>query len=183
MKRTSILLLAIICSITALAQDHIKLEPIEIPDTYSNVVHFRVNESLTGSSFYVKAFHALGTRGINADYYDFNNYVPAYSLSLLLNKGGEAVKEKMVAKLSIGGQEYLKYVSFISSEGADTFGATVDVYIDILDYHVKLMATCGLQSITFTKNGDIVHTENFNPIEQELWRRTAERLKSELKLE
>ena len=157
MKRILILLLALMPVIVS-AQNFKPLESIEVPDFPTNEVRVSENQYMDGSTYY-NAFHQLAMRGMTASL-----GVPAM-FDIYMEKIN--IPERCTAKMAIGGEEYFLPASLINNHA---------VYIDLKGLHVKHIAGSGLQSIIFLKNGEIVHTQKFNDIEQELWRRTADEL-------
>lgn len=154
----------LLCCISAHAQTYKPLEPVEVPDTYSTIVNVERNEMLSGEKYY-SASHLLGIRRMTADL-----DVPA-NCDLALDIDAD-IKVGMTAVLSVGGENYYLSVSFVSARSNEKNS----IHIDLLEDHLKHIAVSGLQSITFRNNGDVVHDKQFNAIEQELWRRTAEEL-------
>ena len=163
MKKILILLLALM-PVIATAQQYKPLEPVEVPETYSTKIRVSQNELLSGEKYY-SASHFLGQRGMTADF-----DVPAdCDLTLVIEA---EIKVGMTAVLSVGGRKYYPSVSYVAETSFEGF----NVYINLHQEHLKHIAVSGLQSITFRNNGDLVHEEQFNAIEQELWRRTADEL-------
>lgn len=154
----------LMCWMSAQAQTYKPLEPVEVPDTYSTTIRVSQNELLSGEKYY-SASHFLGQRRMTADL-----DVPA-DCDLALDIDAD-MKVGMTAVLSVGGKNYYLSVSYVAES---SYGGQ-NVYVNLHQDHLKHIAVSGLQSITFRKNGDIVHEEQFNAIEQELWRRTAEEL-------
>lgn len=157
MKRIIILLLALIPVITW-AQDFKPLEAVEVPDFPTNKISVDENEYMDGSTYY-NASHMLARRGMTASL-----GVPAL-FDIYMEKLD--IPEHTTAKVSIGGEEYFLSASIVNNHA---------IYIRIKGLHIKHIAVSGLQSIVFIHNGDIVHTQDFGKVEQELWRRTAEEL-------
>lgn len=145
---------------SAMAQNYKPLEPVEVPDFPTNTIRVDENTHPHGGTYYT-ASHGLYSRGMTAELGVpplFDIFVEVKDCDIPSNAG---------VKLYIGSEEYWKSVQFVSNG---------KVYIDLLGAHIKHIATSGLQRIVFHKNGDIIHTQEYNPIEQELWRRNAEEL-------
>ena len=157
MKRILILLLALMPVMVG-AQDFKPLESVEVPDFPTNQI--KITEGSFPSPDY-SATYMLRARGMNV----YLGVPPHYELFLRID--GISIPKGINAKLSMGGEEYWLATSFVSGNS---------VYIDIQGDHIKHIAVSGLQSIAFTNNGDMIHLQAFNDIEQELWRRTAENL-------
>jgi hypothetical protein len=157
MKRILILLLALMPAMVG-AQDFKPLESVEVPDFPTNEIRITESEYLGGGTYYT-ASYMLARRGMTASL-----GVPAL-FDIYMERLD--IPEQTTAKVSIGGEEYFLSASLINNNS---------VYIDIKGLHVKHIAVSGVQSMVFLNNGDIVHTQDFNDIEQELWRRTADEL-------
>lgn len=157
MKRIIILLLALI-PVMAWAQNFKPLESVEVPDFPTNNIIVDEKEYMDGSTYY-SASHMFARRGMTASL-----GVPAF-FDIYMEK--LSIPEHTTAKASIGGEEYFLSASIVNDYA---------IYIGIKGLHIKHIAVSGLQSIVFISNGDIVHTEEFGKVEQELWRRTAEEL-------
>lgn len=164
MKRIIILLLALMPFI-AQAQNYKPLPPVDVPDFPTNNININEREGLTGQTLYT-ASHFLAKRAFNLTL----EYPPTIDMSLHIDT---QINKDCLAKLYIGGANYLLWHIYIfESELFNDY----TIYIDIQKDHLKHIAVSGLQGITFLLNGDVVHTEEYNDIEQELWRRTAEEL-------
>ena len=159
MKRLLTIVACLMCWMSAHAQNYEPLEPVEVPDTYSTRITVEKKEMLSGKKYYM-ASHLLGERYMTADL-----AVPAKCD--IAFKVEANIKEGMTAVLSVGGTNYYLRVSFAMGG---------NIYVDILQDQLKHIAVSGLQSITFRDNNGLVHEKQFNAIEQELWRRTAEEL-------
>lgn len=164
MKRLFTIAACLMCLVSAQAQNYKPLDPVEVPDTYSTRITVEKKEMLSGDKYYMSS-HLLGQRRMTADL-----AVPANcDLSLIVDA---EIKEGMTAIISVGGIHYYLSVSFVYKA---SFGG-IDAYAGLHQDHLKHIAVSGLQSITFRDNNGLVHEEQFNAIEQELWRRTAEEL-------
>lgn len=160
MKRILILLLALIPIMVA-GQNFKPLAPVEVPDFPTNNITVTENEFMGGGTYYT-AYHLMAQRQMNA-YLG----VPA-QFDITYKVQGATFPERTTVKLLIGGDEYIKQVNFVSSNG--------NVSIPINGHHVKHIAVSGLQGIIYLDNGDVIYQQEFNAIEQELWRRTADEL-------
>lgn len=149
------------CCGIAVAQNYKPLEQVEVTDFPTNEIHIQENKYIGGGTYYT-ASHRLASRRINAEL----GVPPVFDI--WLENNGKLIKE-CTAKMSIGGEDYFLYVDFISTDGKS-------ISINLKGQHIKHISVSGLQSITFLKNGDFIHLQEFNLIEQELWRRTAEGL-------
>ncbi|MBR6732165.1 MAG: hypothetical protein IKL91_05575 [Bacteroidales bacterium] len=159
MKRIIILLLASMPVITW-AQDFKPLEAVEVPDFPTNNITVDENEYMGGGTYYT-AHHLLAQRSMNA-YLG----VPA-SFDISYKVKNVTIPERTTAKLLVGGEEYYMRVDFVYNGS---------VSIPINGQHIKHIAVSGLQGIVYIDNGDIIYKQDFNAIEQELWRRTADEL-------
>lgn len=155
-----IILLALFC-LSAEAQNYKPLETVDVPDYPTNEIRIQENKRPWGGTYYT-ASHMLHIRRIEAEL----GVPPVFDL-WTDNKGN--LTGSCTAKMSIGGEDYFLYVDFIATENNS-------ICINLKGQHIKHIAVSGLQSITFVKNGDFISIHEFNPIEQELWRRTAEAL-------
>ena len=161
MKRFFILLLALL-PIMATAQGYIPLESVEVPNQLGNIVKvLELQRTLSGATYYSSTYR-VGTRGMTAELgvpfvYDMHTQVKADNL-----------EQEITAKMFIGGKEYSMVVYWVSNQG--------DVYWDIVGEHIKHIAVSGVQKILFHKYGKILATQEYDAVEQELWRRTAEEL-------
>lgn len=158
MKKLLIIFLALI-PVAAFGQDFKPLAPVDVPDFPGNVIQVTEREHLHGGTYYT-AFHALGYRSISASL-----GVPA-AFDIICRLPDASIPAHATVKLLIGGEEYTKQADYYEESA----------YISINGIHVKHIAVSGLQGLTFLDNGDIIHKQDFNAIEQELWRRTAEEL-------
>lgn len=155
MKRIIILLLALM-PIVASAQDYKKLDSIEVPDYPGNEIY--ISKSTTLPAMHTAAY-ALATKGINATIAPENIEYDFYF------RIDDAIDYKgMTARLWIGGETYYKTV-FYANENS--------VYIDLTSENIEHIAVSGLQGVDFL-SGAYSSKHQFNDIEQELWRRTAE---------
>ena len=161
MRRYFLIALFALCYTLAHSQNYKPLEQVDVPDFPSNEIRTQESKRAWGGTYYT-ASHMLGLRRIEAEL-----GVPPVFDMWLDNKGN--LTQECTAKMSIGGEDYFLYVDFISTDGKS-------ISINLKGQHIKHIAVSGLQSITFLKNGDFIHLQEFNPIEQELWRRTAEGL-------
>lgn len=141
------------------------LEPVDVPVTYSTAIHVKRNTYMSGESYYW-ACHYLGARSMTVDL-----AVPANCDISISQKWPSNIAVRNTAKLSIGGSEYFLNVSFIGNE--NDLGEQ-SLYIDLQEDHVRHIAVSGLQSISFMDWGEVLYEITYNPVEQELWRRTAE---------
>lgn len=160
MKRIVVILFLAIMPMMAGAQGFKSLESVEVPDFPANNITVTENDGITGT--YYTAYHLMAQRQMNA-------YLGVPALFDITYRVQEAViPERTTVKFLIGGDEYIKHVDFVSSNS--------NVSIPINGHHIKHIAVSGLQSIIYLNNGDIIYKQDFNAIEQELWRRTAEEL-------
>ena len=158
MKRIIILLLALMPVITW-AQDFKPLEAVEVPDFPTNNITVTEKEGIAGT--YYTAYHLMAQRQMNA-YLG----VPA-SFDISYKVKNVTIPERTTAKLLVGGEEYYMRVDFVYNG---------NISIPVNGQHIKHIAVSGLQGIVYIANGDILYKQDFNAIEQELWRRTADEL-------
>ena len=159
MKRLLILLLALM-PIMSWAQKYKPLGPVEVPDNYATNIKIREYEHLFGSTCY-EASHSLASRGMNAIM-----GVP-FTYELFIHLGENKIQENVIAKFYVGGEEY-SFKPIISSYNI--------LYIELQGSHLKHFAVSGIQKVFIHNYGKEVLTLDYNLIEQELWRRTAEEL-------
>lgn len=165
MKKIAMLAVLLAVSFVIKAQDYKPLEKVEIGDYPANKVSFEQKEFLWGG-IYFQAEHMFVSRTITVS----PDVPPVYELTY---KDEYGVKEDMIGVFSIGGEKYYIPVFFVSSEGGiDKYRISFDIKAD----HIKHIAVSGLQKIEYLQNGKNVHNKEFNLKEQELWRRTAEKL-------
>lgn len=161
MKRIFILLLALL-PMMASAQNFIPLESVTVPNELGNIIRVQeLTRTLSGATYYFSS-HRLGTRGMTAEMgvpfvYDMNTQIKA-----------NGIEQGITAKMFVGDKEYSMVVYWVSDKG--------DVYWDIVGEHIKHIAVSGVQKIVFHKYGNILATQEYDAVEQELWRRTAEEL-------
>jgi hypothetical protein len=136
------------------------LDPVEVPNNQATTINVEEKESLMGNTYY-SATHSLASRGINA-----TMGVP-FTYELFLNLGDKKVPEQVSARFYVGGEQY-SFRPIVTSYNI--------LYVDLQGSHLKHFAVSGIQKIVFHKYGDVIHTQEFNAVEQELWRRTAEEL-------
>ena len=160
MKRLLILLLALM-PVMVSAQKYKPLDPVEVPDEIWCRLQVDEREFPGGGTYYMSG-HSLYTRTITA----YMGVPFTYSLALQIRQ--PEIPIGITAKFFIGGEEYSFPVDFVSDDKR--------VYVDIMGAHVKHIAVSGIQKIVFHKYGDIVHTQEFSLVEQEMWRRTSEEL-------
>lgn len=154
MKRILILLLALM-PFKALGQNYKPLKQVDVPNTPATVV--RVEET----SYRYTSSHIFGHRSINA-----YMGVP-FEYDIQINIKDVIIPKDITANFHIGGQVYNLTVFFSELNY---------VSMSLLGDHIKHIAVSGIQKIVFHKYGDVIHTQEFNAVEQELWRRTAEEL-------
>lgn len=161
MKRYFLIAFFALFCLSAEAQNYKPLEAVDVPDYPTNEIRIQENKRPWGGTYYT-ASHMLHARRIEAEL-----GVPPVFDMWLDNKSN--LTGSCTAKMSIGGEDYFLYVDYISTDGKS-------ISINLKGAHIKHIAVSGLQSITYLKNGDFISIHEFNPIEQELWRRTAEGL-------
>lgn len=164
MKRLLTIAALLVC-ISASAQNYKPLEPVDVNTTHSTTIHIKRNTSLLGNVYYW-ACHYIGARSMTADL-----AVPANCDLAISEKWPSNIAVGNTAKLSVGGVDYYLEVAYLGTE--NNWGEKA-LYIDLKEDHVRHIAVSGLQSITFLDWGEFLHEITFSPIEQELWRRTAE---------
>lgn len=165
MKKIAMLAVLLAFSFVMKAQDYKPLEKVEVPDFPANEVRFEQKEHLWGGTYY-RAYHMLVSRYITAEL----GVPPIFELSY---HEGYNIKEGMIGVFSIGGVNYNIPVSFVSDEGGIN---RYRLFFEIKADHIKHIAVSGLQKIEYLQGGKNIHNKEFNMIEQELWRRTAEEL-------
>lgn len=161
MKKIAVLAALLVISIGVTAQDYKPLEKVEVPDYPTNKITISENTSLATGHTYYTAQHSLFTRTISAEL-----GVPLIcDLSIKITEA--EIPQGTTIKTSIGEENYYFTAGFVYEE---------KIYADIDKEHIKHIAVSGIQSMTFILNGQVILVKNFNAIEQELWRRTAEEL-------
>ncbi|MBO7323461.1 MAG: hypothetical protein J6U51_07760 [Bacteroidales bacterium] len=161
MKRIFILFLALM-PMMATAQNYKPLIPVDVPNQLGNIIKVQeLTRTLSGATYYFSS-HRVGTRGMTAEMgvpfvYDMNTQIKA-----------NGIEQGVTAKMFVGGEEYSMTVYWVSDKG--------DVYWDIMGTHIKHIAVSGIQKIVFHKYGNVFATQEYDAVEQELWRRTAEEL-------
>ena len=151
MKRLLILLLALM-PFLASAQNYKQLGPVDVPDNYATKIDTKE------SKFPVQTYtisHMLASRGISVAV----DVPPTYDFFI---KTSSSVPAGTKAILHVGGVEY-PLTAYYEAYGT--------VYIELELKHITHISFSGVQSIQF---GNGVN-ETFNDIQQELWRRTAEK--------
>lgn len=170
MKKIAMPAVLLAVSFVMKAQDYKPLEKVEVPDYPANEVRFEQKEHLWGG-IYFQAYHKLLSR-----YIQIQLEVPPI-IELCYYENIE-IKEGMTGVFSIGGENYYIPVFFVTdmsdygSTRYDKYNVTFEMKAD----HIKHIAVSGLQKIEYLQNGKNVHNKEFNLKEQELWRRTAEKL-------
>jgi hypothetical protein len=86
---------------------------------------------------------------------------------LFLHLGENKIQENVIARFYVGGEEY-SFKPVISSYNI--------LYVELQATHLKHFAVSGIQKIFIHDCGKEILTLEYNLIEQELWRRTAEEL-------
>lgn len=154
---------ALIC-VAAFSQDYKPLEPVEVGDYPTTRVRFDCHQYATGHPYYT-ASHSIHTRGISADTINDD-----YSIFLRVDQD---IEQYTIAKINVGGRTYTMRVDFVANE---------QIYFNIQKEHIKHIAISGIQSIRYLdkRTYETIYTQEFNLIEQELWRRTADKLKTQL---
>ena len=145
---------------TARSQNYKPLDPVELPDNPSTIIRVEENDGILET--YYTASHMLASRGMHA----WLGVPPSFDIYMKPPYGVEFPKTAN-ARMIIGGEEYWKAAELMTGG---------HIYIDLLGAHVKHIAVSGIQSIEFISNGDVIAKMEFNLIEQELWRKTAEQL-------
>lgn len=163
MKRLLTIAALLVC-ISANAQKYKPLAPVEVHDTYSTKIYLDRNVAILGDVYY-SAYHLIGARRMTVDL-----CVPANCDLAIAEKWPSNIVVGNTAKISVGGVDYYLEVTYL---GNDNHGEKL-LYIDLKEDHVRHIAVSGLQSITFLDWGELLYEITFSPIEQELWRRTAE---------
>lgn len=168
MKRLLTLAALLLC-MSATAQtykskNYVPLEPVDVPDIYSTTIHVKRNTRLSGDVYYWAA-HYLGARSMSVDL-----SVPANCDIAISEEWPSNIAVRNTAKLSVGGVAYFLEVSYLESDN----NKERMLFIDLLEDHVRHISISGLQSITFLDWGEVLYEVTYNPVEQELWRRTAE---------
>jgi hypothetical protein len=164
MKKIAMLAVLLAVSFVMKAQGYKPLEKVEIGDYPTTQVRFEEREYLYGGTYYV-AYHMLGMRTLKAEL-----GVPPL-LELTYTEDYD-IKVGMTGVFSIGGEDYYLPVSFV---GEGTLNKHI-IYFDLLKEHIRHISVSGIQKIKYLHNGKNIHNVEFNLIEQELWRRTAEEL-------
>ena len=141
------------------------LEPVDVPVTSATAIEIYDFPGYDGTKMYF-ADHDHSSKSMMVDL-----SVPANCNLSFWEKGLENIAVGNTAKLSIGGVQYYLKVSFISDEKVSD---ETQYIIDLKEDHVRHIAVSGLQSITFMDWGEVLYEITYNPVEQELWRRTAE---------
>lgn len=170
MKKIAVFAFLLCLSLGMMAQDYKPLGKVEVPDYPSTEVRFQQRKSILGW-ITCEASYMLASRTISVQYDSPIIYELAYWAESPVKTGTAAV-------LSIGGKEYKMPVSFVSNLGEKESR----IFFDITPAHIKHLAVSGLQSIEYFDNGKSIYKSEFNMIEQELWRRTAETLSKNIAL-
>ena len=160
MKRLLTIAACLMCLVSAQAQSYKPLEKVEVPDEWANKVYISKQESFFSGTYYM-ASHHIGQRYMTA-----NLKTPAYCTLAVLREDSP-VTQGVTACFSVGGTKYYLKVALVSDKS---------ICFDLLEDHIRHIAVSGIQSITYKNNGETIHAEEYNLIEQELWRRTAEEL-------
>ena len=142
------------------AQNYKPLEKVEVPDQWANKINISKQESFFSGTYYM-ASHHIGQRYMTA-----NLKTPAYCTLAVLREDSP-VTQGMTACFSVGGTKYYLKVALVSDKS---------ICFDLQEDHIRHIAVSGIQSISYMKNGEAIQYDEYNPIEQELWRRTAEEL-------
>lgn len=159
MRKILILLLALMPVMTT-AQNYKPLEKVEVPDQWANKINISKQESFFSGTYYI-ASHHIGQRYMTA-----NLKTPAYCTLAVLREDSP-VTQGTTACFSVGGTKYYLKVALVSDKS---------ICFDLQEDHIRHIAVSGIQSISYMKNGEAIQYDEYNPIEQELWRRTAEEL-------
>jgi hypothetical protein len=170
MKKIAALAFLLCFSLYLSAQEFKVLEMVDVPDVPSNKVIVEQKTNILTQKPYYTASHMLNQRGISVDTY------PSLCFELFMNTSFD-VPKGCYAKLNIGGTEYMTIVFHVNK---DAILSETQVYIDIAPEQIKYIATGGIQSIEYRNRVKAIYTEEFNMIEQELWRRTAYELMKKL---
>ena len=149
--------------IMATAQNYKPLEPVDVPDNYATTIRVEEKENILGKTYYSSSF-ALGSKAITA-----TMGVP-FEYSLLVHLDKTKIPENKMARRYVGGVQY-SFTPYISEFSNDCI-----LNVDISGSHLKHFAISGIQKIFIHDCGDEILTIEFNLVEQELWRRTAEEL-------
>ena len=160
MKRLLTIAACLTCLVSAQAQSYKPLEKVEVPDEWANKVYISKQESFFSGTYYI-ASHHIGQRYMTA-----NLKTPAYCTLAVLREDSP-VTQSVTACFSVGGTRYYLKVALVSDKS---------ICFDLQEDHIRHIAVSGIQSITYMNNGEPIHAEEYNLIEQELWRRTAEEL-------
>lgn len=170
MKRIILMAIASLLCVISAAQDYKPLDPVDLGDDPLRQTHFSKSEHSAGFPNF-SVTHLLATRGINAQAAD-------KTFDMFLERENTEIGIGTFAKLKVGGVTYLLRVDYIGITGKQQ-------YINLFERHIKHIAISGIQSICFVSNktNKEIATQEFNLIEQELWRRTAAELQDKLKKE
>lgn len=170
MKRIILMAIAALFCVAAAAQDYKPLEPVDLGDNILRQTHFSKRELAKGFPTF-SVSHLLATRGMNAQPAD-------KAFDMWIEKENAEIAEGCFAKLKVGGVTHQLRVDYVAGDGKS-------MYINLYERHLKHIAVSGIQSISFVSNktGKEIVNQEFNLIEQELWRRTAAELLDNLKKE
>lgn len=160
MRRLLTIAACLMCWMSAQAQSYKPLEKVEVPDEWANKVYISKQESFFSGTYYM-ASHHIGQRYMTA-----NLKTPAYCTLAVLREDS-TVTQGVTACFSVGGTKYYLKVALVSDKS---------ICFDLLEDHIRHIAVSGIQSILYMKNGEAIQYDEYNLIEQELWRRTAEEL-------
>lgn len=161
MRRLLTIAACLMCLVSAQAQSYKPLEKVEVPDEWANKVYISKQESFFSGTYYI-ASHHIGQRQMTA-----NLKTPAYCTLALREGECRSITQGMAACFSVGGTKYYLKVALVSDKS---------ICFDLQEDHIRHIAVSGIQSITYMNKGETIHAEEYNLIEQELWRRTAEEL-------
>lgn len=164
MKNIAMLAVLLAVSFVMKAQDYKPLEKVDVPDFPSNEVIFKETMNIKGIVAYT-ASHCLTTRSISTEITigkgSFND------LSFVINEAVNIPNES-TALLMVGGKSYKNLVYHVSNNKTP--------YIELSAEQIKHISISGLQSTEFYYNNKAIYKRDFNKIEQELWRKTAQQI-------
>lgn len=156
MKRIALFALFLLITAGLQGQEYKPLGKVDIPDHPATMI--RLSKGASGNTFSVG--HCLNTRGISVD-------IGVPCLVDIFLKPEFPVPAGTITMCRIGGKAY----------PFSCYYATADrIYIEVLPEHIKHISVSGIQGIEYIFKDDSRKNTEFNMIEQELWRRTAEKV-------